>query len=466
MTKGRLILIVLGLVALGSCLALTKPQSHAQEEAQRNPVLHYTSQLVFGTPEQNAAALRWLDQRGESDVTGALLTALRFSPLPDREIVKTLEKLTGATAGPSWFDWQLWIEANPLPQHESLIDFKRRIYTAIDPRFEIFIDPALTYDIRVEEITWGGVRLDGIPALDNPAQLRPEQATYIQDTDLVFGVNINGDARAYPLRILNWHEMFNDVIGGVPVSLAYCTLCGSGILFEGQAKGLDQLGVQGPFTFGSSGFLYRSNKLMYDRATYSLWNQFTGQPVSGKLQGSGIKLTIRPVVITSWKQWLAANPETTIIDIQTGFQRDYGSGVAYRDYFSSPALMFPAVGDRLGRLQKKDYVFGMRLPGGARAWPLALFKQRPVLNDAVGSQPVVVIGNADTTTARAYVRQPQETFARDDKGRLISGSNVWAMTKAALVSEAGERRERLPRHVAFWFAWAGYLGDQTSLSGG
>ncbi len=225
-------------------------------DAQSNPVLYYTSQLIYGSPEQNAEALNWLEQRGKPDVTGALLTALRFSQLPNGEIIETLEKLTGAKAGGTWFDWQLWLEANPLPQRESLIHFKRRIYTSIDPRFEIFIDPELTYDIRLEEITWGGVRLDGIPALDNPTQLQPTAATYIKDTDLVFGVKINGDARAYPLRILNWHEMFNDVIGGVPVSLAYCTLCGSGILFEGQTKGLDKLEIKGPLTFGSSGFLF------------------------------------------------------------------------------------------------------------------------------------------------------------------------------------------------------------------
>jgi hypothetical protein len=98
----------------------------------------------------------------------------------------------------------------------------------------------------------------------------------------VFGVAIGGQARAYPLRIVNWHEMVNDTIAGVPVSLAYCTLCGAAILFDARAPGRDT-----PFTFGSSGLLYRSNKLMYDRQTGSLWNQFTGRPVLGALTLSG-----------------------------------------------------------------------------------------------------------------------------------------------------------------------------------
>ena len=130
----------------------------------------------------------------------------------------------------------------------------------------------------MEEIAWGGVLVDGIPALDNPRMTTASAASYLNPDDPVFGVEINGDARAYPLRIANWHEMVNDVVGGVPVSLAYCTLCGSGILFDGRVAGRAE-----PFTFGSSGLLYRSNKLMYDRQTDSLWEQLAGHPVTGSL---------------------------------------------------------------------------------------------------------------------------------------------------------------------------------------
>ena len=128
--------------------------------------------------------------------------------------------------------------------------------------------------IRLEEVVWGGVQFDGIPSLDNATMINADKADYLLDTDLVFGIEINGDARAYPLRIMGWHEMANDVIGGVPVALAYCTLCGSGILYETLLEGSDD-----PLVFGSSGLLYRSNKLMFDRTTNSLWNQFSGEPV-------------------------------------------------------------------------------------------------------------------------------------------------------------------------------------------
>ena len=133
----------------------------------------------------------------------------------------------------------------------------------------LFSDPAKTENMRIrfEEITWGGAVFDGIPSLDNPTMIAAPDADYLLETDLVFGIEINGDVRAYPLRIMGWHEMFNDVIGGVPVALAYCTLCGAGILYETKLKDRKK-----PFVFGSSGLLYRSNKLMFDRTTNSLWN--------------------------------------------------------------------------------------------------------------------------------------------------------------------------------------------------
>lgn len=178
-------------------------------------------------------------------------------------------------------------------------------------------------------MTWGGVHRDTIAPLDHPTLIAPTEADYLRDDDLVFGVEINGDIRAYPLRIMGWHEMFNEVIGGVPVALAYCTFCGAGILFETQIDGRYE-----PFIMSTTGFLYRSNKLMYDRQTQSMWNQFTGKPVSGVLRGSGISLRQRPVTIAPWGEWRARNPGGKVLSLSIGHTVDYGSGVVYRDYFA------------------------------------------------------------------------------------------------------------------------------------
>jgi Protein of unknown function (DUF3179) len=404
----------------------------APARAKDDPLLQAQLALVDGISSEFAAALDLIRQRGNPDMVAGLIEALRFTSMPDQPILDTLQAITGQDGGNDWFDWMLWQERHDeVIPHPSYAAFKRDLYLRIDPAFDGFLKPKyLARDrmkIRLEEITWGGVVKDGIPSLDNPQMIDAVEAEYLRVDDLVFGISINGDVRAYPLRVMGWHEMFNDVIGGVPVALAYCTLCGSGILFETKVKGRAK-----PFVFGSSGFLYRSNKLMFDRETLSLWNQFTGRPVVGPLADGTITLEQRPVVIATWKDWRAANPGTTVLSLNTGHRRDYGSGVVYSDYFASKDLMFPTNVDQ-SRQRQKDYVFGLRLFGGAKAWPLTAFSKTPVINDSLAGQPVVLIGDPDGRSVRAYERGA-EVFS--GTGKVLRGADgaKWALTEEALVA--------------------------------
>ena len=413
--------------------------------------------LVFSGGDRARTALRSLAASGDPRVAPILIKAMRFSPLPRGAFANALIELTGTEPDRQrgdWFAWMEWQEAHPdIETHPAFADFQRALFSAIDSRFAGFLPEGVSHTIRLEEIAWGGVVLDGIPALTNPALIDAADADYLYPDDQVFGVEINGDARAYPLRILNWHEMFNDVIGGVPVSLAYCTLCGAGILFDTTVEGHGE-----PFVFGSSGFLYRSNKLMYDTATRSLWNQFTGRPVVGPLTGSGIELPIRPVIITSWADWLASHPDTRVLSLDTGHPRNYRPGAAYGDYFASPDLMFPAL-LRDGALEQKQQVFGVRAPGGAKAWPLEAFAGGAIINDSVGLRDVVLIGNAETRTVRVYERGGRDFVPGRVPDSLIADDSLWQIEEEALVSDDGTRLPRLAGHVAYWFAWAGYLQD-------
>ena len=404
--------------------------------------------------QERREAIEWLLQNGDRGSVAVLIQILRWIPDEEGSVVSRLETLTGAQAGPRWFDWMIWQQSHPeVAAYPGYTGFLADLLASIDPRFRRFVRSDVPHEIRPEEIAWGGVVVDGIPALDNPSMITAGAASYLNPDDPVFGVEINGDARAYPLRIANWHEMVNDVVGGVPVSLAYCTLCGAGILFDGRVAGRDQ-----PFTFGSSGLLYRSNKLMYDRQTDSLWNQFTGRPVVGPLTGSKIELQVLPVVLTSWEQWRARHPGTTVLALNTGFVRDYGPGVAYREYFASPELMFPAlVKDK--RLTQKDLVFGVRVPGGAKAWPLAGFAEGALINDHIGFVDVVLIGDPQGRGARAY-RADGHHFVHGATPEVVtSGGASWRVTESGLIGPNGESLPRLPGHVAYWFAWAGYFED-------
>lgn len=407
-------------------------------------------------------ALDAIRERGDDDMVAVLVMALRFIRDTDFEIGANLAVLTGEQYSSDWPQWMIWQETHPeVEPFDGFDELKSELLASVDRRYLDFLYPGVAHDIRLEEIVWGGVPArDGIPSLDYPEQIPAGEADYLNPEDLVFGISIDGDTRAYPLRIMDWHEMFNDTVGGVDLALAYCTLCGSGILYESRLAGRDA-----PIVFGSSGLLYRSNKLMYDHETNSLWNQFTGRPVVGELTGSGLELVSRPVVITSWENWRDAHPETSVLSLETGHNRDYSPGAVYGDYFASPGLMFPvapaAAADQ--RLAEKDYVFGLTVPGARKAWPLSVFEGGVVLMDEVEGLPVVLIGDAATRTVRAY-EAAELSFTRVE-GRddvVAAGATNWAITEAALVGPEGRRLARLAGHIAYWFGWQGFRGE-TSL---
>ena len=413
--------------------------------------------LFQGTPAERTRTLDALVQSGRRDVVPILVMALRYSQVR-APVIRALKAVTGADPGIGWDDWMKWQETHPeTGTPPGFGRLQARVLQLIDPNFAVFLTGTEPHEIRLEEIVWGGVVKDGIPALTNPRLIPADDATYLENGDLVFGIAINGDVRAYPLRILDWHEMFNDVVGGVPVSLAYCTLCGSGILFETAVAGRGK-----PFVFGSSGFLYRSNKLMYDQDTHSLWNQFTGRPVVGSLTGSGIELKTRPVVITTWADWKAQHASTRVLALETGYRRDYQPGAAYHAYFSSPELMFPTE-TRNNRLAPKDYVFALRSSVIEKAWPLALFEGGAVVNDQAGVLSLVLIGDAATRTVRAY-RSDGLEFKKSGPGEVGQGRDTWQVTEDGLIGPGGRLLARLPGHIAYAFAWEGYFGKQGELA--
>jgi hypothetical protein len=386
-----------------------------------------------------------------------------------------LERLTGQSLGGDWFAWAEWYEGSDLVPPHGFASWKGRLWTRIDPGFGALIRDEHPARIRVEEIDWGGVRMEGIPTLDDPPHTPPDAASWLGEDEPVVGVAVGGEARAYPLRIIDWHELVNDRLGGVPFSLVYCTLCGSAIAYDARREGAE------PLRFSTSGLLHRSNKLMLDRETRTLWNQLTGRAVLGPLANEERALALLPAVVTSWQAWRARHPETSVLSLDTGYERPYVPGMPYGSYFQSPQKMFPAR-ERRKELPSKERVYGLRLDGAAKAWPLAELVRALVTNDEVAGQGVVLVAGegrlqVDARGAaadflryeaggavRAY-RRGEVAFARgtDDATLRDGAGGVWRIEEEALVGTGGERLPRIPGTLAYWFAWQAFHPDTALL---
>jgi Protein of unknown function (DUF3179) len=363
-------------------------------------------------------------------------------------LIRFLAKRTKKSFGDDLKKWRKWSWTLPGEPHPEYSAFKARLYANVDPRMSTFFESAVPPRIRLDEIDWGGVGVNGIPPLDQPKTVPAAEAKFMGDKHVVFGVVVNGEARAYPKRILAWHEMALDTLGGVKLAVVYCTLCGTVIPYETVASGRS-------FTLGTSGLLYRSNKLMFDLETKSLWSTLEGKPVVGPLAGSSIALKYRPVVTTTWKEWRTQYPKTTVVSRETGHDRDYDEGVAYRGYFSHDDLMFEVPGEDK-RLKRKAEVVTFFAGDERKLVPVALdsalLRKNPVYTfEAAGASWVALTTEGG---ANRIYRAGTTRFLRlagsdvlDEQGR------AWRILEDELAGPDRETRPREPVRRTFWFAW-------------
>jgi hypothetical protein len=423
--------------------------------------------------ERRDAARRLAETRDTTLVPG-LVDALFFLPKARRaEALSALEALTGERPGERYHDWvELIGRRADLRAKEGYAAWKGELFARIDPRYrELFREDAPAR-LRLEEVVWGGVPLEGIPALDRPRAVPAAQAGYLEDGEQVFGVALRGEQRAYPLRILGWHEMLNDVVGGEPVTLSYCTLCGSGVLFSarrGAAPG-------DAFTFGTSGLLYRSNKLMIDRQTGTLWVNLTGEPVWGRiLERSACDpeaLPVLPLTLTTWKDWRTRHPRTTVLALDRALGErwgyDYSPGAADR---KRQGVSFPSgpPAPTAASLDGREEVFTVRLRRLAKAYPVDVVLRERVINDRLGENDLVVLGDSQSGAVRAY-KGGGRTFAPGSRlDELVDDTGVrWTVGEERLAPagpEAFAALERIPGHQAFWFGWSSFFPESELYRG-
>jgi hypothetical protein len=323
-----------------------------------------------------------------------------------------------------------------IPAPPDYLEVKRAIFTTAVPGWDrLFVEG----DIDWRLVSWGGVPIDDrafgrtdqpcncIPAADNPEVSTAADATWLEDDDIVFGIAVNGEYRAYPRRIMEVREMVNDTLGGRDLGIPYCTLCGAA-----QAYFTDRLpeGVERPI-LRTSGLLIRSNKVMYDIRTHSVFDTFLGRAVTGPLAERGLQLEQATVVTTDWGRWRAAHPETTVLVEDLALGRDFD----FRNGRDANGPIFP-VGDVDPRL--------------------------PVHEDVIG-----VVAASGTPVAF----QRSAAMIALTRGEEIGFENVRLRLEAGGIRAVDADGADLGSHQAFWFAWSQFhpgtaLWPERSLGAG
>jgi len=320
--------------------------------------------------------------------------------------------------------------------------------------------------VPLKEIIGGGPPKDGIPALDQPKFITPKQAAvWLDSQEPVIVVQYHQQARAYPLHILLWHEIVNDTFDDLPLSITFCPLCNSALVFERRLDG--QL-----LDFGTTGKLRHSDMVMYDRQTESWWQQFTGQAIVGQLNGK--KLKPYPSNLLAFSHFVRLYPEGQVLSRETGYQRDYGNTpyAGYDDINSSPFLLTEPADSRLPALA---YTLGIQWQQHYKLYPLDQLQNQPLLNDRVQKQPVVIFNNhsvksvldqrqiresRSVPTAHAFSRRLNSEVLQfhfqDGKIMDQSGSEWNALGRAVTGKYQGQQLQPLNAGVHFAFAWLAF----------
>lgn len=406
-------------------------------------------ELIYNSAQEYAQTIQYLKNNWSKEYLPALYEILRLSG--DESLISEIQNLLQDKVGKTNKTFyqgvqNLWKDS--VSYEDFYFDFKGEIYQHIDPKFKKYFASRQNQSlIRLDEVMWGGVEQDGIPPLRYPDMIAANSAEYLNPKDIVFGIVIDGEARAYPKRILAWHEFFVDSFGATEIAGVYCTLCGTVIPYDTQINGTR-------YDLGTSGFLYRSNKLMYDKATQSLWSTIDGKPVIGPLVNQNLQLTPYPVITTTWKEWLKAYPHSKVLSTNTGHNRDYREGIAYQDYFSTDELMFP-VPLQDDRLNNKDEVFVIRTNEYATdplAISLSYLNKKKIHQDSIGGENLVVISE-NVGTAKAYYTESVK-FLKIKNGFLIDKEGTqWTIQDDFLINNNNRKLSRIPGHNIFWFAW-------------
>jgi len=397
----------------------------------------------------------------------------------------------------AWVEWESWYSQQSIEPLAGFEAWKRRLYTSYLPPVGGLLDVE-PREFHLGDVRWGNCDRSFLAALNAPDFVPGEAVDasgeggdvdgdssdavedggdyerYLREEHHVFGFELDGVAYAVPRWVLFPHELMNAEVGGVPVSLTYCTLCNAPILYDrrvgdtaaGSSRDSDSdPGVDSShdtdaghdvdvLTFGNSGMLVAGNKVMYDEETETLWDQHAGVPIGGEFLGTDLVLEQFPVTQTTWGEWLDEYPETLALDVDTGYGYDYehydGNISFFRHYWNEESVVQPGVEQVEGQLPEKTEVYGLTSGDASEVWVIPTESFEEPLAATVDGQEVVAV--RDATGDVAVYAAPPTPVERDGDALVDADGRRWTIARSELRTD-GEARERIPGRHGLWFAF-------------
>lgn len=314
---------------------------------------------------------------------------------------------------------------------------------------QIQVTNGVKHLISLDDIKSGGPPKDGIPSIDNPQFIKAQDAQFVSDDEFVIGLDINGESKAYPLFILVWHEIVNDRFGNTSVAVTYCPLCFTTQVFDRTINDKET-------EFGTSGKLYNSNLVMYDRNTDSMWSQALGKAIVGDL--TGYELQKIPFDLAKWSDWKKLHPDTLVLSTDTGFSRPYDSD-PYGDYYTDSRIIFP-VKNADDRMHPKEIILGFDSENSLKAYKMSDIESQKIVNDVINEKNLLLV-LVSPSNIRAFDRQVDDRvleFTLDGQNMMdLQTGSKWDFDGVAISGQLmGQHLNRIAFNPGFWFEWVAF----------
>ncbi len=406
------------------------------------------------TGEPTLAALRRAGESGDRRLVVPLVEMLWLDLGWERPVREALERIPGQRYGTAT-EWYAAILRDPPPLPPGYVEWRGRLLAVIDPQFAGLLPSAGA--VPAERLVWGQTDTT-TPPLDPTKTVTRSDARYLAGTDVIFGVRLNGAATAYPERVLGWHQVARDTVGGVEVMVVACAPCGGVAAYRATASDGHT------YRLAAAGLVLDGRRLLYDAESRSLWDPLAGRALTGAPASANVHLTPVPVVRTTWSEWAARSPQTRALDLDTGSLRDYVEGAATRNEPADrPA--FPT-GPLDGRLPPKTRVVAVVVNGQARAYPVDAVERAGLVQETVNGTTILLVSSGAGRGVAAFdaggTRFDRVTGSGAGLEVVDRDGQRWFVEDERLLNARnGRTRDALPSATAWWFAWAGAWPEST-----